>query len=55
MLDNLLIMIIVQGYVNRIEGSKVFIESLENPGEIIEVSIKDAVKIKKEQKRTYSQ
>lgn len=41
---------IVQGYVNRIEGNKVFIESLENPGEIIEVSIKDAVKIKKEKK-----
>jgi len=41
---------VVQGYVNRIEGSKVFIESLENPGEIIEVSIKDAIKIKKEQK-----
>jgi len=41
---------IVQGYVNRIEGSKVFIESLENPGEIIEVALKDAVKIKKEQK-----
>jgi len=41
---------VVQGYVNRIEGSKVFIESIENPGEIVEVSIKDAVKIKKEQK-----
>jgi hypothetical protein len=40
----------VQGYVNRIEGNKVFVESLENPGEIIEISIKDAVKIRKEKK-----
>jgi len=41
---------IVQGYVNRIEGSKVFIESVENPGEIVEISLKDAVKIKKVEK-----
>jgi len=41
---------IVQGYVNRVEGGKVFIEPLETPGEIIEVSLKDAIKIKKEQK-----
>ena len=40
----------VQGYVNRIEGNKVFVESLEKPGEIVEISIKDAVKIKKEEK-----
>lgn len=41
---------IVQGYVNRIEGGKVFVESIENPGEIVEVSLKDAVKIKKAEK-----
>lgn len=40
----------VAGYINRIEGGKVFVESLEKPGEIIEVSIKDAVKVKKESK-----
>lgn len=41
---------VVSGYINRIEGNKVFVESLDKPGEIIEVSIKDAVKIKKENK-----
>ncbi len=41
---------IVQGYVNRIEGGKVFVESIENPGEIIEISLKDAIKIKKVEK-----
>lgn len=40
----------VAGYINRIEGNKVFVESLEKPGEIVEVSIKDAVKVKKENK-----
>jgi hypothetical protein len=38
-----------KGQINRIEGNKVFVESAENPGEIIEISIKDAVKTKKEE------
>lgn len=41
---------VVSGYINRIEGNKVYVESLDKPGEIIEVSLKDAVKIKKEEK-----
>ena len=34
----------VRGYVNRIEGSKVFVESLDEPMKIVEISLKDAVK-----------
>jgi hypothetical protein len=34
----------VRGYVNRIEGKKVFVESLDEPMKIVEISIKDAVK-----------
>ena len=41
---------VVSGYINRVEGNKVFVESLDKPGEIIEVSIKDAIKVKKEEK-----
>lgn len=41
---------IVKGYVNRIEGNKVYIESLEKPGDILEVALKDAVKVKKQEK-----
>lgn len=46
---------VVSGYVNRIEGNKVFVESLEKPGEIVEVSIKDAIKIKKPVKENTAQ
>jgi len=42
---------VVSGYINRIEGGRVFVESLDKPGEIIEVSIKDAIKVKKEEKQ----
>ena len=41
----------VKGYINRIEGNKVFVESIENPGEIVELSIKDAIKVEKEEKK----
>lgn len=41
---------VVSGYINRIEGNKVYVESLDNPGEIIEVSLNDALKTKKEEK-----
>ncbi len=34
----------VRGYVNRIEGNKVFVESLDEPMKIIEISLKDAIK-----------
>ena len=34
----------VRGYVNRVEGTKVFVESLDEPMKIIEISLKDAVK-----------
>jgi len=34
----------VRGYVNRIEGNKVFVESLDEPTKIIEISLKDAIK-----------
>jgi len=40
----------VKGYVNRIEGKDVYVESLEEPMVIKKFSIKDAVKIKKENK-----
>lgn len=33
-----------KGYINRIEGSNVFIDSLDNPGEIVKISINDAIK-----------
>ena len=39
---------IVKGYVNRIEGKDVYVESLEEPMVIKKFSLKDAVKIKKE-------
>jgi hypothetical protein len=35
------------GFINRIEGKKVFVESLDEPMKIVEISIKDAVKPKK--------
>ena len=38
----------VKGYVNRIEGKDVYVESLEEPMVIKKFSLKDAVKIKKE-------
>lgn len=34
----------VRGYVNRVEGTKVFVESLDEPMKIVEISLKDAVK-----------
>lgn len=34
----------VRGYVNRVEGNKVFVESLDEPMKIVEISIKDAIK-----------
>jgi hypothetical protein len=40
---------IVKGYVNRIEGKNVYIESLDDPLTIKKFSLKDAVKIKKEE------
>lgn len=39
---------IVKGYVNRIEGKNVYIESLDDPLTIKKFSLKDAVKLKKE-------
>ena len=38
---------IVKGYVNRIEGKDVYVESLDNPLVIQKFSLKDAVKTKK--------
>jgi len=38
----------VKGYVNRIEGKDVYVESLDEPMVIKKFSLKDAVKIKKE-------
>jgi len=38
---------IVKGYVNRIEGKDVYVESLDNPLVIKKFSLKDAVKTKK--------
>lgn len=40
---------IVKGYVNRIEGKNVYIESLDDPLTIKKFSLKDAVKLKKEE------
>lgn len=40
----------VKGYVNRIEGKDVYVESIEEPMIIKKFSLKDAVKIKKEEK-----
>lgn len=40
----------VKGYVNRIEGKDVYVESLEEPMVIKKFSLKDAVKIKKQDK-----
>ena len=40
----------VRGYINRIEGSTVFVESLDEPMKIVEVKLKDAVKLTKEKK-----
>jgi len=40
----------VKGYINRIEGNKVYVESLDEPTKIVEISIKDAVKPPIEQK-----
>lgn len=34
----------VRGYVNRVEGNKVFVESLDEPMKMVEISIKDAIK-----------
>lgn len=34
----------VRGYVNRVEGNKVFVESLDEPMKIVEISLKDVVK-----------
>lgn len=42
----------VRGYVNRIEGSKVFVESLDEPMKIVEISLKDAVKPPVEREET---
>jgi len=39
---------IVQGYVNRIEGKDVYVESLDEPMVIKKFSLKDSVKTKKE-------
>ena len=36
-----------KGQINRIEGNKVFVESADEPMKIIEINIKDAVKLKK--------
>ena len=38
----------VRGHINRIEGNKVFVESLDEPMKIVELRLKDAVKVKKE-------
>lgn len=40
----------VKGYVNRIDGKDVYVESLEEPMVIKKFSIKDAIKTKKEEK-----
>ena len=40
----------VRGHINRIEGSTVFVESLDEPMKIVEVKLKDAVKLPKEDK-----
>ena len=40
----------VKGYVNRIEGKDVYVESLDEPMVIKKFTLKDAVKIKKEDK-----
>lgn len=37
----------VRGYVNRIEGKDVFVESLDEPMTIKKYNIKDIVKIKR--------
>ena len=42
----------VRGYVNRVEGNKVFVESLDEPMKIVEISLKDAVKPPVEPKET---
>ena len=34
----------VRGYINRVEGTKVFVESLDEPMKMVEISLKDAVK-----------
>ena len=39
---------IVKGYVNRIEGKDVYVESLDNPLVIQKFSLKDVVKTKKQ-------
>jgi len=41
---------IVKGYVNRIEGRDVYVESVDEPMVIKKFNIKDAVKIKKDKK-----
>jgi hypothetical protein len=41
---------IVKGYVNRIDGKDVYVESLEDPLVIKKFSLKDAVKLPKEKK-----
>jgi hypothetical protein len=40
----------VRGHINRIEGSTVYVESLDDPMTIVEVKLKDAVKLSKEEK-----
>jgi len=41
---------IVKGYVNRIDGKDVYVETLDNPLVIKKFSLKDVVKLKKENK-----
>ena len=40
----------VKGYINRVDGSRVFVESADEPMKIVEIKLKDAVKIPKEKK-----